>query len=122
MSKQSLVSVTAKDCRWDYYRGSGHGGQKKQKTESAVRCTHLASGAVACSEDERSQFKNKQIAFKRMSETKIFKNWLKAQTQKALGKYKDVELTVNRQMKSKNLKVEYKDEAGLWKEMKNEDE
>ena len=51
MGKTLLFSVTAGDCKWDYYRGTGSGGQKKNKTSNCVRCTHTASGAVGKSED-----------------------------------------------------------------------
>lgn len=68
-----LFSVTAKDCRWDTFRGTGKGGQKRNKTESAVRCTHIASGAVGQSDDSRSQHDNRRTAFKRMAETDVFK-------------------------------------------------
>ena len=67
--KKLLFSVTAKDCRWDYYRGSGKGGQKRNKTSSAVRCTHTASGAVGKAEDTDSQVKNKKLAFTRMAKS-----------------------------------------------------
>ena len=73
--KEILFSVTPSDCRWDYFRGSGKGGQKRNKTENNVRCTHIASGAVGVSGDTRSQHKNKRIAFIRMSETEKFKTW-----------------------------------------------
>ena len=49
-----LFSVTAKDCRWDYFRGSGKGGQKSNMTSSRVRCTHKESGAVGQSDETRS--------------------------------------------------------------------
>ena len=65
MSKQLLFSVTAKDCTWDYIRGSGKGGQKRNKTSSAVRCHHKDSGAVGYAEDTRSQLKNKRLALPR---------------------------------------------------------
>ena len=77
MSKEILFKITAKDCKWDYYRGSGKGGQKKNKTSSAVRCTHKASKAVGRAQDTRSQKKNKGLAFRRMFETKEFQNWLR---------------------------------------------
>lgn len=54
-NKEILVRVTAKDCRWDYYRGTGKGGQKRNKTENCVRCTHIKSGAVGKSEEGRKQ-------------------------------------------------------------------
>lgn len=43
--KQLLFSVTAKDCEWSYTRGTGAGGQKKNKTSSAVHCSHKQSKA-----------------------------------------------------------------------------
>jgi len=62
--KEILFSVTASDCRFDYYSGTGAGGQARNKSLSAVRCTHIASGAVGKSEEERSQKQNKITAFK----------------------------------------------------------
>lgn len=45
--KRELVfSLTKDDFEWEYFRGTGKGGQKKNKTSSAVRCKHLESGAV----------------------------------------------------------------------------
>ena len=59
--RKLLFSVTAKDCDWDYYRGSGAGGQKRNKTSNAVRCTHKDSKAVGKAEDTRSQLQNKIV-------------------------------------------------------------
>jgi peptide chain release factor 2 len=69
--------VTADDCKWDVFRGSGDGGQKKQKTSSGVRCTHEPSGAVGKATDSREQSRNRKEAFKRMVESPQFKIWLK---------------------------------------------
>ena len=58
-----LFSVTAQDCEWSYTRGTGAGGQKRNKTSSAVHCTHRASGAHGYSESSRSQLDNRRDAF-----------------------------------------------------------
>jgi protein subunit release factor B len=113
-----LFSVTAQDCRWDYYRGSGKGGQKRNKTSNAVRCTHSESGAVGQAEDERSQRQNKKLAFKRMAESKKFKTWLKLEYSRRIGREAEIQNEVERAMMPHNLKIETKNEDNKWIEMK----
>ena len=113
MVKEILFSVTAKDCHFDYYRGSGKGGQKRNKTSSAVRCTHIASGAVGQSEDSRSQHDNKIIAFKRMAESKKFKNWHKIEVARTTGEIQRINEKVNKHLNENNLLVEIQ-RNGIW--------
>jgi protein subunit release factor B len=55
-----------RECHVDTFRASGPGGQHVNKTESAVRLTHLQSGIVVTSQQERSQHRNKALCLEKL--------------------------------------------------------
>jgi protein subunit release factor B len=113
MARELLFSVRASDCRWEYFRGTGPGGQKRNKTESGVRCTHVASGAVGESDETRSQHENKKKAFRKMAESAEFKAWHILETARRTGLLQHIEEKVDEMMRE--IKVEIFDaKQGKW--------
>lgn len=112
--KRPLFSITAKDCEWSYTRGSGNGGQKKNKTSSAVHCMHRPSGAHGYSEASRSQADNKQDAFQKMADSEKFKKWLHIEFMKRSGEMDEIDRYVENELTK--IKTEIKID-GKWAEV-----
>ena len=109
--KEKLLSVTAKDCRWDYYRGKGKGGQKKNVTDNCARCTHEPSGAVGRAEDGRSKEHNKRKAFFKMSQSEKFKKWLRVESMRRSGEMDLVKEKVKSALRESVVEIQ---DSGKW--------
>jgi len=108
-----LFSLTKKDFTLRPFKGSGSGGQKRNKTLSCIEIIHEDSGASAIGSDQRSFQQNKKVAFKRLISTEEFKKWHKFKCAEAMGLVISKEEQLKQWLKEDNFVIEIKKD-GRW--------
>jgi RF-1 domain len=109
MTRELAFSVTKKDLVIDTFTAGGPGGQNVNRSNTAVRITHPASGASGVARDSRSQHQNMKNAMRRMTEDPKFRIWV---NRKLLGNPLPPEEQVKRDMAPENLIIYGYDENG----------
>lgn len=111
--RELLFKVTRSDFDETHYRGSGNGGQHRDKTSSGVRLTHRASGAVGEAADSRDQPANRSAAFKKLVSTPKWRVWFNEMCLVSSGQ-KSLQQKVDEAMAPENITTQVLDENNRW--------
>ncbi len=103
MDRELIFSLTRKDFIIQTFRSGGKGGQNQNKRDTGVRIIHPESGARSECREERSQLANRRKAFRRLVESKEFKNWHKLKVAEILYGRDE---WIKEMMQDKYLKIE----------------
>lgn len=106
MPRELLFSVTKKDLRIEWFRGSGKGGQARNKTSNCCRITHVESGAVGVGQEGRSAQRNQEKAFLAMFHHPKFQAWYKMKVGRMALSEREIQAAVEQMMRPQNLLVE----------------
>ncbi len=110
-----LFSVTMKDLEMQTFSVGGHGGGGKDTSNSGVRLTHKASGAVGEGRDHRTNTQNRKDALVRLANSSKFKAWHKLECAKRMGQripeteeqiYARVDAQIEEGLRSGSIKIE----------------
>ena len=112
--RKLIFSTTAKDCDFQAFKSSGPGGQHRNKVSTAIRCIHRLSGAVGVAGDDKSQHRNKRVAFGRMARSKKFQDWARLEASRRTGELAAIEKKVEKSLQDKHLRVEVHNDDGRW--------
>lgn len=107
--KDLLFSVTKKDFKWNYFSGSGGGGQHKNRHKNCVRLHHPDSGARSVCQDYKEKRQNEKVAFRRIIKTKEFQDWLIVESSRVTGQLEEIEKRVERELDKVKLEIKIDD-------------
>lgn len=120
-TKELLFSITRKDFTVETFPAGKAGGQHGNKTDTAVRIRHPASGAQGECREFKSQYQNKKTALNRLAETSEFKHyvWMRSAEESMTKDEKrkreeSIARAVESAMEQDNLRIEIRDDRGKW--------
>lgn len=105
--RKLLFRLTKNDFRITNIKGSGKGGQHRNKKATGVRIQHPASGAQGVATDSKSQKENRRNAFRRLANSPEFQTWHRIETARRMMDESAVKRKVEKWMRPDNLRVEF---------------